>query len=142
EGTKFLTNLIDGSVIDIQPVSGPVFIELNGYEAKVFYLGEEPVGVNIDEVEGVIIEEYRLNQNYPNPFNPVTKISYQIPTPGLVTLRIYDVLGREVRTLVNKELNSGKYEIEFDASSLSSGIYFYSLRAESFASTKKIVLMK
>ncbi|MCB9250193.1 MAG: T9SS type A sorting domain-containing protein, partial [Ignavibacteriales bacterium] len=59
-----------------------------------------------------------------------------------VTLRIYDVLGREVRTLVNKELNSGKYEIEFDASSLSSGIYFYSLRAGSFASTKKIVLMK
>ncbi|MCB9248891.1 MAG: T9SS type A sorting domain-containing protein [Ignavibacteriales bacterium] len=142
EGTKFLTNLIDGSVIDIQPVSGPVFIELNGYEAKVFYLGEEPVGVNIDEVEGVIIEEYRLNQNYPNPFNPVTKISYQIPTPGLVTLRIYDVLGREVRTLVNKELNSGKYEIEFDASSLSSGIYFYSLRAGSFLSTKKLMLLK
>ncbi|MCB0751681.1 MAG: T9SS type A sorting domain-containing protein, partial [Ignavibacteriae bacterium] len=81
-------------------------------------------------------------QNYPNPFNPVTKISYQIPSPGLVTLRIYDVLGREVRTLVNKELNSGKYEIEFNASSLSSGIYFYTLSAGSFLLTKKLMLLK
>ncbi len=141
-GTKYLTNLIDGSVIDIQPVSGPVFIDLSAYEAKVFYLGEVPVSVEEGETENFIIDEFKLNQNYPNPFNPTTTISFQIPNNEFVTLKIYDVIGREVTTLVNKEMQKGRYDINFDASKITSGIYFYRIKAGNFLETKKLVLMK
>ena len=98
--------------------------------------------------------EFSLSQNYPNPFNPATKIKYLIPSNknpllggargGLVTLKIYDILGNEIATLVNKEQSSGEYEVEFDAGkyNLSSGIYFYQLKAGSFISTKKMILLK
>jgi hypothetical protein len=95
-------------------------------------------------------EEYFLYQNYPNPFNPVTTIKFTIPfveayciTPlQIVTLKIYDVLGREVRTLVNEEKTPGVYSVTFDGSNLSSGIYFYRLQAGEFIQTKKLILMK
>jgi len=83
-----------------------------------------------------------LSQNYPNPFNPSTKISWQSPVSSWQTLKIYDVLGNEVATLVNEEKPAGSYEIEFNASKLSSGTYFYQLRAGSFLETKKMILMK
>jgi hypothetical protein len=93
--------------------------------------------------------EFVLNQNYPNPFNPSTKISYQIPASlnpskggTLVTLKVYDILGSEIATLVNEEQSAGRYEVEFDASKLSSGIYMYQLKAESFIQTKKMVLIR
>ena len=87
---------------------------------------------------------FRLFQNYPNPFNPVTKIRYQILNPGFVSLRVYDILGKEIKTIVNDEKKAGLYEADFDASkfNLSSGIYFYRLKAGSFAQTKKFILMK
>ncbi|MCX6152338.1 MAG: T9SS type A sorting domain-containing protein [Ignavibacteriales bacterium] len=89
---------------------------------------------------------YSISQNYPNPFNPTTKIEYQIPAPGFVELKVYNVLGREVATLVNEEKPAGFYQIEFNASSrsagFSSGIYFYELRAGSFRSVKKMILIK
>jgi len=85
---------------------------------------------------------YNLEQNYPNPFNPATTIKFQIPSMSLVTLKIYDVLGREVKILINEEKAAGRYETEFDASNLSSGIYFYQLRAGNFADSKKMVLIK
>jgi hypothetical protein len=81
-------------------------------------------------------------QNFPNPFNPSTKITFQIPEPGLVSLKIYDVLGIEVASLLNEEKIPGKYEIDFDAAYLSSGIYFYTLRAGNFISIKKMILIK
>ncbi|HZW39093.1 MAG TPA: T9SS type A sorting domain-containing protein [Ignavibacteriaceae bacterium] len=83
-----------------------------------------------------------LQQNYPNPFNPSTKIKYTLPKQGLVNIKIYDVLGNEIMNLVNEEKLSGKYEVEFDGSSLSSGIYFYQIQSGEFLDTKKMVLMK
>ena len=97
---------------------------------------------NIIEVDIDLPNAFSLEQNYPNPFNPSTTINYQIPELSFVTLKVYDVLGSEVATLVNKELPVGNYEIEFDATTLPSGIYFYRLQAGSFVETKKMVLMK
>jgi hypothetical protein len=102
--------------------------------------------VTIDPVTSISefssILSYSLNQNYPNPFNPATTIKYQIPELSFVTLKVYDVLGNEIATLVNEEKPVGSYDIEFDANALPSGIYFYRLQAGSFIETKKMVLMK
>jgi hypothetical protein len=90
---------------------------------------------------------FSLNQNYPNPFNPSTKIKYTIPSAGtsfmkLVQLKVYDVLGTEVAVLISEEQPAGNYEVEFDASNLSSGIYFYKLSTGSFVETKKMILLR
>jgi hypothetical protein len=85
---------------------------------------------------------YSLSQNYPNPFNPVTKISFGIPKSGLVSLKVYDVLGKEVVTLVNEVKNPGSYIVDFNGASLSSGIYFYRLETNGFTSVKKMMLIK
>jgi hypothetical protein len=86
--------------------------------------------------------DFALFQNFPNPFNPATKIEFKISSAGPVNLKIYDILGREVTTLVNEELQPGGYVINFDASALASGIYFYTLNAGEFISTKKMILLK
>jgi len=88
------------------------------------------------------IETYSLSNNYPNPFNPTTYIKYQIPELSFVTLKVYDVLGNEIATLVNEEKPAGKYEVEFDGAGLPSGIYFYRIQTSSFHETKKMVFMK
>ena len=87
-------------------------------------------------------ETFALNQNYPNPFNPSTTIKYGIPERTFVGMRIYDILGREVEMLVNEELDAGYYEIDFNATKLSSGIYLYQLKAGDFIQTKKMILLK
>jgi hypothetical protein len=94
-------------------------------------------------------EDFSLMQNYPNPFNQSSIISFQCPTGGLIQLKIYDVMGREVRTLVDEELQSGTYSVRFDAGDLPSGVYFYQLRIEAlagrtnnFTDTKKMLLLK
>lgn len=98
---------------------------------------------NNEETQGSLIPtEYRLEQNYPNPFNPSTRISWQSPLGSHHTLKIYNVLGEEVATLVNKYLEAGRCEVEFDASKLSSGVYFYQLRAGNFINMKKMIFMK
>jgi photosystem II stability/assembly factor-like uncharacterized protein len=96
----------------------------------------------IVEVEIPFVNEFSLSQNYPNPFNPSTVISYQLPIIGFVTLKVYDILGREVATLVNEEKPAGEYEVEFYGSELTSGIYFYQLKAGQYSETRKMVLMK
>jgi len=88
------------------------------------------------------VKEYALHQNYPNPFNPSTIISYQIPKLSFVSLKVYDVLGNEIVTLVNEEKPAGGYDVEFDAIGLPSGIYLYRLQSGLFAETKKMLLMK
>jgi hypothetical protein len=102
------------------------------------------VGVN-SEIN-VIPDNYELKQNYPNPFNPSTKISWQSPVGSWQTLKVYDVLGKEVATLVNEEKPAGNYEVEFNTSTIehhpSSGIYFYQLQAGSFVETRKMMLLK
>ena len=85
---------------------------------------------------------YKLSNNYPNPFNPSTTQKYSIPNQSNVTLKIFDVLGSEVASLVNKEQPQGNYEIKFDASELTSGIYFYRLQAGEIVKTKKIIMLK
>jgi hypothetical protein len=106
---------------------------------------ESPRANPISLVEGNISQlpnEYSLDQNYPNPFNPITTIKYGIPERKFVELRIYDILGREVELILNEEQDAGYYELNFDASQLSTGIYFYRLKTDSFVETKKMVLMK
>jgi len=88
------------------------------------------------------VTEFSLKQNYPNPFNPTTNIGFEISDFGLATLKIYDVLGNEIATLVNEEKPAGKYRVEFDGSKLTSGIYFYQLTAGNFIETKKMALIK
>jgi len=85
---------------------------------------------------------FKLKQNYPNPFNPITKINYSVPRTSLIKINIYDILGNEIAALVNEEKSAGNYEIEFNGSNLSSGIYFYRMQAGTFSDTKKFILMK
>ena len=87
-------------------------------------------------------EHFSLQQNYPNPFNPSTTVEFSIPRQSFVTLKVYDLLGREVTTLVNEELQSGSYKTEFNGVNLSSGTYFYRMVANGFTQTKKFILMK
>jgi len=102
----------------------------------------DPVGIDDDVYNELSGLSFNLQQNYPNPFNPNTLIKYQIPELSFVTLKVYDVLGNEITTLVNEEKSAGSYEVEFDGNQLTSGIYFYQLRADSFVETKKMALMK
>ena len=86
--------------------------------------------------------KFSLSQNYPNPFNPTTTISYSIPQRSDVTLKVYDMLGREVMNLVSGMKNKGTYEVSFDASNLSSGLYIYSISAGSYSASRKMMLLK
>jgi hypothetical protein len=92
--------------------------------------------------EGGIPTEYSISQNYPNPFNPTTKIKFALPQRSLTKLIIYDLLGREIQTLINKELEAGYHEINFDATNFPSGVYFYRIQTGNFIQTKKMILMK
>jgi hypothetical protein len=89
-----------------------------------------------------IVSDYKLFQNYPNPFNPTTNIRFQIKDLKFINLKVYNTLGKEVATLVNEKLKAGEYEVTFDGSDLSSGVYFYKLEAEDFNNIKKMVLVK
>jgi photosystem II stability/assembly factor-like uncharacterized protein len=101
------------------------------------------VGINN---QSEVIKDFSLEQNYPNPFNPTTKIRYSVPLrkggEGVVTLKVYDILGKEIATLVNAQLQPGTYEVTFDGNNLSGGIYFYQLRVGNFVETKKMVMLK
>jgi len=104
--------------------------------------------VNTDNEEGKVYT-FNLEQNYPNPFNPTTKIKFTIASVtlsevegSLITLKVYDDIGKEITTLVNEELTAGEYEVDFDGANLSSGVYFYQLKAGSFIQTKKMILLK
>jgi hypothetical protein len=97
---------------------------------------------SIERYDNPIPVSYKLEQNYPNPFNPSTILRFSVPQKSMVSLKIYDITGREVRTLVNEELAAGTFNVSFDASKLTSGVYFYTLRSNDFVSTKKMMLIK
>jgi hypothetical protein len=109
-------------------------------------LSPEEISLLITDVEPdnnvVVVNDFILYQNYPNPFNPITSIQYSLAEKSFVTLKVFDILGNEVTTLVNEEKLSDTYEINFDAKSLCSGVYFYSLRVGNFIDTKKMILLK
>jgi 5-hydroxyisourate hydrolase-like protein (transthyretin family) len=88
------------------------------------------------------VTDYALEQNYPNPFNPSTTIKFQLPKDGMVSLKIYDILGNEISTLINEEKAQGRYEVNFNASSLASGVYIYKIQAGDFVNSKKMLLLK
>ncbi len=102
--------------------------------------------ISVDVVTGVsensVPLHFELFQNYPNPFNPTTQIKYQISEVSFVTLKVYDLLGRVVRTLLSENMQPGSYEMRFDATGLSSGVYLYRLQANGLVDTKKLVLMR
>ncbi len=81
-------------------------------------------------------------QNFPNPFNPVTTIQFTVPEKDYVTIKVFDIMGREVTTLVNEHKASGEYKVEFNASDLPSGIYYYRMQAGDFISSRKLILLK
>jgi len=140
-------------------------VDCSGIEAGEYYLRltssvNEAVGLSLSDIQmdDVVLEksklnvknfrgesipiEYALEQNYPNPFNPTTTIRFQIPKDGMVTLKVYDILGAEVATLVNEEKVAGKYEVNFNAATLASGVYIYRLNVKEYVNVKKMVLLK
>ncbi len=90
----------------------------------------------------IIPSDFSLSQNYPNPFNPATTINYSIPELSNVVIKVYDVLGDEVAILVNEQKPAGSYEVQFDASKLSSGVYYYKIQAGNYIETRKMILLK
>lgn len=105
-----------------------------------FYPASMITGVK--KTDGKVPATFALTQNYPNPFNPATQIEYTIPQSGLVTLKVYNLLGQEVATLLSEVQNAGNYKATFDGSKLASGVYFYRLDVGNFSATKKMILMK
>ena len=117
---------------------GPLSSDEMQFVFFLYYTGEVVASVD----QETLPENFRVEQNYPNPFNPATKIRYSLPKNGLVTLKIYNVLGREVQTLISEIQTQGEHLVEFDGSALSSGIYFYKLEAAGLSEVKKMILMK
>lgn len=126
-GTGYLT-------VRAEKVSNP-----NEYYNVVFGCSYNPIG--IIQIS-TIVKDFNLGQNYPNPFNPVTKINFSIPKNSNVSLIVYDILGKEVKALVNETLTAGEYEVDFEAGGLTSGIYYYILNADGYRSVKKMALVK
>ena len=104
------------------------------------YVGTTPA--TLVKASTMLPSGFTLNQNYPNPFNPSTQIQFSVPEAGFVTLKVYDMLGREVATLVNQELTPSSYSINWNAANVASGVYLYKLDAGNYSVTKKMVLMK
>ena len=129
------------------PLGGITAVRAVSDYVQTFYENnfDYPIVSVEDEIPGVL--NFILKQNYPNPFNPSTTIRYEIPEQSFVTIKVYDVLGNEIVTLLNEEKSAGSYEVTFDSHSgnvrnLTSGIYFYKLQAGSFVETKKMILLK
>jgi hypothetical protein len=115
----------------------------DGFDATLYTLDFSNVVTDVDEqLFSLTPNVFELHQNYPNPFNPSTIISFSLPKAGITTLKIYDVLGREITTLVNEFKNAGVYTYEFNAGNLSSGIYIYSLQSSDNLITKKMLMVK
>ncbi|GAB4296273.1 MAG: hypothetical protein Kow0098_19310 [Ignavibacteriaceae bacterium] len=109
--------------------------------AQNFYESNFTV-TNVINQDDIFPGKFALHQNYPNPFNPSTLIKFEIPVSGKVTLKIYDILGREIATLVDEEKDAGKYSVEFNAAGLASGVYFYRIQAGNFTESKKMILLR
>ncbi|MHB9011267.1 MAG: T9SS type A sorting domain-containing protein [Ignavibacteriaceae bacterium] len=129
---------------NIQKLNDITEFFINGDSApdrRFNYFFTSQIETSVKETNGQP-SNFSLSQNYPNPFNPTTLIKYSIPKSGIVTLKVYNLLGQEVATLVNQEQNTGNYTVNFDASKLASGVYMYSLQSGDFSLTKKMALLK
>ncbi len=130
----------DGAVSVFADNSGNVYAA--GMSALDYAVVKYSSVTGINPTTNETAGKFELKQNYPNPFNPGTKISFKIADIGNVSLRVYDINGKEVETLINKQMLPGNYEVAFDASKLSSGIYFYKLAEDGFIQTRKMLLVK
>jgi photosystem II stability/assembly factor-like uncharacterized protein len=137
------------SVYDMKIHPTDNYLAIGTHGRSMYKLDLNQLTVDVSE-DNLFVSSFKLLQNYPNPFNPTTKIKYLIPSNVIlsgaknlfVTLKVYNILGKEIATLVNEEKTAGNYEVEFDAANLSSGIYFYKLEAGTFSDTKKMVLLR
>lgn len=127
--------------LDFSPDGSAAYVSLFGTAFNRIYKFTD-LTVDVELVDDVVPSGYMLEQNYPNPFNPATTISFSIPKSEVVTLKIYDMLGREISTLINEVKSAGVYNATFDASRLASGTYIYSLRVGDFQQSKKMTLIK
>lgn len=126
----------------MHPGTGRCTVRINYQNSTIdqdFEVVANPIG--IQQISSTI-KDFSLGQNYPNPFNPVTKINFSIPKSNYVSLVVYDILGKEVKVLVNEKLSAGEYETDFDASDYPSGFYYYILKTDNFRSVKKMILIK
>ena len=123
---------------------GKYLVKTSGdYNQRIDEILRKNFGSESKEIgEDLLPTEYTLYQNYPNPFNPITTIKYDLPNASDVSLVIYDILGRKVKELVNEKQQAGRYEIQFNASNLASGVYIYQLIAEKYINSKKMILLK
>jgi len=127
---------------DVIGYCGMVETPIDDWGVDMTTRGSFDVVTGISDSEPVMVERFTLANNYPNPFNPSTKIQYSLPTSEYVSLKVYDIIGREVATLVNTQQSAGSYDVEFNASNLTSGVYFYKINAGSFDAVKKMLLVK
>jgi hypothetical protein len=118
------------------------FLLVDGPPIVINNLFGDPNPVGVERIDNLSPSDYKLEQNYPNPFNPTTKIRYSISEYSFVILKVFNLLGEEIETLVNSEQSAGVYEATFDASNLASGIYFYTLSTRNFSFTKKMLLVR
>lgn len=118
------------------------FAQGSDWTATWSQFSPETYTIGIKQIASEVPQAFTLKQNYPNPFNPSTKINFSLPKAGIVTLKVYDITGKEVANLVNQNLSVGTYEYDFNASNLTSGIYFYTLKTGNFTETKKMMLVK
>lgn len=139
-----LNNSKGNDVIETNDGGFAVVGELSSNQSLLFIkLDKNGTVTSIDDrIDNAIPENFDLEQNYPNPFNPTTTISYKIAEKGLVSLKVYDVLGKEVAELVNDTQEAGNYKVSFNAVNLSSGVYFYILRVNDFIASKKMIMLK
>jgi len=138
EKVKFRMKVVETTLVSIFLDDLEYFVSRETPPILIDRMGDDVVGV--EDVN--IPTNFKLFQNYPNPFNPTTSIKYEVSSIANVKLAVYDILGREIETLVNEEKFPGEYEVKFNASNLPSGTYFYVLRAGNFSETKKMILMK
>ncbi len=96
----------------------------------------------VEPIPDVVPAVFRLDQNYPNPFNPVTTIQFSVPKTAQVSIKLYDILGREVATLLDERMTTGEYKLQFEAAGLASGLYFYRMQSEGFVQSRKLTLLK
>ena len=134
-GTQLYYDIKEYYSID-QTYSPDYWVSVYGSDMYKLKNNEGSIALAVD-----IPTEYKM-ENYPNPFNPVTVINYQLPQDGFVTLKVYDMLGKEVAIVVNEYKNAGYYKVNFDASRLTSGVYIYRISSNNFFMTKKMLLMK
>ncbi|MFC2133956.1 T9SS type A sorting domain-containing protein [Bacteroidota bacterium] len=136
--TRFISQT-DARTFD-QPYAAPADAWTDG--VKTAQSEDAPAGYVTGVGDVDVPVEFSLEQNYPNPFNPTTKIRFTVPESGIVTLKVYNLLGQEVATLMNRDLNAGTYDVNFNATAFSSGVYFYTVRINNFTATKKMMLLK